>query len=48
MNLLDLILHVDKYMGEVISQYGALIYILIAAIVFSETGFGKQIGRAHV
>ena len=37
--LLDLILHVDKYMGEVISQYGSLIYVLIAAIVFSETGF---------
>jgi len=37
--LLDLILHVDKTMGEVISQYGALIYLLIAAIVFSETGF---------
>jgi membrane-associated protein len=37
--LLDLILHVDKYMGEIIRQYGALIYVLIAAIVFSETGF---------
>ncbi|MBV8634329.1 MAG: VTT domain-containing protein [Burkholderiaceae bacterium] len=39
MNLFDLILHVDKYMGEVIRQYGALIYVLIAAIIFSETGF---------
>ena len=37
--LLDLILHVDKTMGEVIRQYGALIYVLIAAIIFSETGF---------
>jgi membrane-associated protein len=37
--LLDLILHVDKTMGVVISQYGALIYLLIAAIIFSETGF---------
>ena len=37
--LLDLILHIDKTMGEVIRQYGALIYVLIAAIVFSETGF---------
>ena len=39
MNFFDLILHVDKYMGQVIAQYGALIYVLIAAIVFSETGF---------
>ncbi|HEX7645183.1 MAG TPA: VTT domain-containing protein [Burkholderiaceae bacterium] len=39
MNFFDLILHVDKYMGEVIRQYGSLIYLLIAAIVFSETGF---------
>ena len=39
MDLLDLILHVDKYMGEDIGQYGALIYVLIAAVIFSETGF---------
>ncbi|HEY8027795.1 MAG TPA: VTT domain-containing protein [Burkholderiaceae bacterium] len=37
--LLDLILHVDKYMGEVIRNYGPLVYLLLCAIVFSETGF---------
>jgi membrane-associated protein len=37
-HFLDLILHVDKYLGEVIANYGSLVYILIAAIVFSETG----------
>ncbi|MDR3480589.1 MAG: VTT domain-containing protein [Burkholderiaceae bacterium] len=35
----DLILHVDKYLGEVIQNYGALVYVLIGAIVFCETGF---------
>lgn len=34
----DLILHVDKYLGEVIKNYGALVYVLICAIVFCETG----------
>jgi membrane-associated protein len=37
-HFLDLILHVDKYLGEVIANYGSLVYFLIAAIVFSETG----------
>jgi membrane-associated protein len=35
----DLILHIDKYLGEVIKNYGALVYVLIGAIVFCETGF---------
>jgi membrane-associated protein len=35
----DLILHIDKYLGEVIQNYGALVYVLIGAIVFCETGF---------
>ncbi|HSY27698.1 MAG TPA: VTT domain-containing protein, partial [Burkholderiaceae bacterium] len=34
----DLILHIDKYLGEVIRNYGALVYVLICAIVFCETG----------
>ena len=37
-HFLDLILHVDKYLGEVLANYGALVYVLISAIVFSETG----------
>jgi membrane-associated protein len=35
----DLILHIDRYLGEVIRNYGALVYVLIGAIVFCETGF---------
>lgn len=37
-HFLDLILHVDKYLGQVIANYGSLVYLLICAIVFSETG----------
>jgi membrane-associated protein len=38
MQFLDLILHVDKYLGTVIDQYGTLVYIVLFAIVFCETG----------
>ncbi|RJG02115.1 VTT domain-containing protein [Noviherbaspirillum sedimenti] len=38
MQFLDMILHVDKSLGLVIEQYGTLIYVLLFAIVFAETG----------
>jgi membrane-associated protein len=38
MQFLDLILHVDKYLGTLIAQYGTLVYIVLFAIVFCETG----------
>ena len=38
MQFLDMILHVDKYLGAVIEQYGTLVYAVLAAIVFGETG----------
>jgi membrane-associated protein len=38
MQFLDMILHVDKYLGTVIDQYGTMVYIVLFAIVFSETG----------
>ncbi|MBV8667455.1 MAG: VTT domain-containing protein [Burkholderiaceae bacterium] len=38
MQLLDLILHVDKYLGEVIKNYGGLVYLLLGTIIFCETG----------
>jgi len=38
MQFLDLILHVDKYLGTVIAQYGTMVYIVLFAIVFCETG----------
>jgi membrane-associated protein len=38
MQFFNLILHVDKYLGEVIGHYGPFVYVLLCAIVFSETG----------
>ena len=38
MHILEMILHVDKYLGEVIAQYGTLVYIVLSGIVFGETG----------
>ncbi len=39
MQLLDMILHVDKMLGTVIAQYGTLVYAVLFAIVFCETAF---------
>lgn len=36
--LLDIILHVDKYLGVIIAQYGFLTYGLLFMIIFAETG----------
>ncbi|MEY5002266.1 MAG: hypothetical protein RL678_75 [Pseudomonadota bacterium] len=36
--LLGLILHIDKALGLMLEQYGALVYVLLFAIVFAETG----------
>ena len=36
--LLDLLLHVDKTLGHLIAAYGPLVYALLFAIVFAETG----------
>lgn len=34
----DMILHVDKYLGTFIEQYGTLVYAVLFAIIFAETG----------
>lgn len=34
----DMILHVDKYLGTFIAEYGTLVYAVLFAIVFAETG----------
>ena len=39
MQLLDMVLHVDKMLGTVIAQYGTLVYFVLFAIVFCETAF---------
>jgi len=39
MQILDMVLHVDKMLGTVIEQYGTLVYFVLFAIVFCETAF---------
>lgn len=39
MQLLQMLLHVDKMLGTVIEQYGTLVYVVLFAIVFCETAF---------
>ena len=36
--LLDMLVHVDRAMGTLIAQYGTYVYALLFAIVFCETG----------
>jgi len=38
MHLINMILHVDKTLGVFIDQYGTLIYVILFAIIFCETG----------
>ncbi len=38
MQFFDLILHVDKVLGNVIAQYGTWVYFFLFAIIFCETG----------
>lgn len=37
-SIFDMILHVDTFLGEIISQYGLIVYILVFLIIFCETG----------
>lgn len=37
--LADFILHLDKHLTAIVSQYGALTYAILFGIVFMETGF---------
>lgn len=38
-NLIDLFLHLDKYIGLIIQNYGTLTYFIMFFVIFSETGF---------
>jgi membrane-associated protein len=38
-SLLELFLHLDVYLGQIIQQYGALTYFILFAVIFAETGF---------
>lgn len=39
MEILDLFLHVDRYLAQLVSFLGVWVYVLLFAIVFAETGF---------
>ncbi|GHU17667.1 membrane protein [Betaproteobacteria bacterium] len=36
---MDVVLHLDKHLAVLVQQYGAWIYAILFAIIFSETGF---------
>ena len=37
--LVDIFLHLDRYLGAFLSDYGLWVYALLFAIIFAETGF---------
>jgi membrane-associated protein len=38
-SIIDFVLHIDKHLAMIISQYHALTYLILFVIIFAETGF---------
>jgi membrane-associated protein len=38
-SFIDLVLHLDKHLVAMVAEYGAWIYAILFAVIFSETGF---------
>ncbi|RJX30805.1 MAG: hypothetical protein C4516_08620 [Oxalobacter sp.] len=38
MQFFDMVIHIDKTLGVMIAQYGTMVYVMLSAIVFCETG----------
>lgn len=38
-SIIDFVLHIDIHLGELIANYGLFTYVILFAIIFSETGF---------
>jgi membrane-associated protein len=38
LHLIDIFIHLDKHLAEIISEYGLLTYAILAIIIFCETG----------
>jgi membrane-associated protein len=38
-NFIDIILHLENYLGPIVAQYGAWTYLLLFIVLFLETGF---------
>jgi membrane-associated protein len=38
LKLIDMVLHIDRYLGPLVDEYGALVYALMFLVIFCETG----------